>query len=195
MMKSASKIRKSVKDAAAVAVFLLGMTSTQSYAYFAGRWVDAPANGVVTGKTGGLGPLTVCRAEFDGGQHPGKIWQGKCHFEWGWEDHVADHYQVLLDDGFIWQNPFRLPPAGTLSNDISEVPENAVDGGDAGNQANHSRLVVCQALVPQDKTWHPGKFYSGHCNIAWGGPGGHVSHDRHRRTPNDQGDVVILVKP
>jgi hypothetical protein len=194
MMADISNVPRVAIAGAASLICLLGFAGTKAHALFAGQWVTAPANGVVTAKAGGLGPLAVCRAEFDGGQHPGKLWQGQCHFEWGWDDKVADHFQVLLDDGFSWENPFRLPPAGTLSNEISDIPGNAVDGGDAGNQANHTRLTVCQAFIPQDNTWHPGKFYAGHCNIAWGGPGGNVSHGRKKRAPNANGDVLILVK-
>src|SRR5262245_12155662 len=160
-----------------------------------GRWVEMQANGVVTGSSGGLGPLVLCRAEFDGGHHRGKVWQGQCHFEWGWEDKVSSKYQVLLDDSYKWVNPFVLPPAGTLSQNTAQVPHNAVDGGDAGNAANHSRLAICQAFIPQDRTWHPGKFYANRCNIAWGGPGGNVSKARKVRKPDQEGNVLILVKP
>jgi hypothetical protein len=174
------------------------LASTDGNALVPGHWSDKhPGNGVVTGKAGGVGPLTVCRAKFDNGWHPGKVWQGQCHFEWGWVDHVSPTYQVLLDNGYTWQSPFVMPPAGTFGEVAPQVPDNAVDGGDAGDAANHSELVVCQAFIPKakDKTWHPGKFYAGHCNIAWGGPGGKVSKERHRIKPDSDGNVLILVKP
>lgn len=58
--------------------FILGVVlapalSSQCCAMVAGHWVQPPANGVVVGKSGGLGPLTLCRAEYDNGQHPGKV--------------------------------------------------------------------------------------------------------------------------
>jgi hypothetical protein len=57
--------------------FILGVVlapalSSQCDAMVAGHWVQPPANGV---NSGGLGPLTLCRADYDDGQHPGKVWQ------------------------------------------------------------------------------------------------------------------------
>lgn len=194
--KNASSRRRA--SARVVIGLIVVCLSNSGHALVAGRWVNYPANGVATGKSGGLGPLAICRANDDGGQHAGKLWEGQCHYEWGYQNRVSWEFQVLLDDGFSWVNPFVMPPAGTLSNETAKVPANAIDGGDAGQRAHHVRLAVCQAYIPQDKTWHPGKFYAGHCNIAWGAAG-EAARDKKRkqrmkRAPNPEGDVLILVK-
>ncbi len=192
-----SIIKRAAQTASLSLMFSVCLCSP-SNAFVAGRWVGMPANGIVTGGSGGLGPLPVCRADFNHGQHPGKLWQGQCNFEWGFEDKLQSNFQVLLDDGYHWVNPFVAPGAGIFVSGSVQVPNNAVDGGDAGDAANHVRLVVCQAYVSQDRTWHPGKFYAGKCNIAWGGApsagGGNVSRDRKVRTPDVYGNVLILVK-
>jgi len=134
-----------------------------------------PADGLVSGKSGGKGPLAVCRSTIDNGQHPGKLWEGQCNVEWGRREYRISDYEVLLDNRFSWVNPGK------------SLPDNAVDSGDAGDAARHVRLGICQAYIASDNTWHPGKFYANYCYIAWGGKG-------RRETPNANGDVLVLVK-
>jgi hypothetical protein len=122
-----------------------------------GSWVVPPGHGIEAGSAGGLGPLAVCRSDFDGGQQPGKLWQSQCNFGWGGQEKRLSTYQVLT------ANSYRWIVAGTT------LPTNAVVGGDAGITANHATLGICQVLISNDGTWHPGKFYAGNCNIAWGG--------------------------
>lgn len=172
-----------------------------SQAFVGGSWVRLPANGVVTGKSGGLGPLAVCRASFDGGQHPGKLWQGDCNFEWGFQDHFESNFEVLLDNGYSWINPgrFVINNFGQQVWTVDGLPSNAVDGGDAGNAASHTRLGICQAYVAADNTWHPGKFYANSCNIAWGGSrtggqGGERQRRQRKVGPDALGNVLVLVK-
>jgi len=166
-----------------------------------GSWVQLPANGIVTGKGAGLGPLVVCRASFDGGQHPGKLWQGDCNFEWGFQDHFESSFEVLLDNGYSWIKPgrFIVNNYGQQVWSFDGLPPNAVDGGDAGNTAGHTRLGICQAYVAADNTWHPGKLYANFCNIAWGGSrsggqGGERQRRQRRVELDASGDVLVLVK-
>jgi hypothetical protein len=141
-----------------------------------GTWVSGQGNGVVTGFPGKLGSLTVCRANYDGGQQPGKVWEGQCNFGFGGQEVRLTDYQVLLDTGWQW-----VIAGNTL-------PNNAVDGGDAGTTAHSVRLGVCQAFKSDDLSWHPGKFYANKCNIAWG-------HKEIAVTPDSGGNVRLLVKP
>jgi len=149
-------------------------TGEAQQAVVQGRWTSPPGNGVVLGAPGDLGRLTICRADYDGGQQPGKGWEGACNFGFGGLEIRSYTYQVLLDDGYRWI------ATGSL-------PDNAVDGGDAGFTAHDVRLGVCQAFQGNDNSWHPGKLYAGKCNIAWGGREIAVS-------PNPRGDVLVLVK-
>jgi hypothetical protein len=176
-------------------------------ALVAGQWVNSPGNGVMTGNGGGRGPLPVCRANYDGGQQPGKVWAGYCNFGWG----GVSHYAALTDNtctgssacvkvllaqsasgnAFRWQNAGYIDGYGNWN---TNMPSNAVDGGDAGNAAGHVRLGVCQVHNYSDGTWHPGKYYANKCNYAWGGSPPNPGGQEIAATPNAYGDVQILVQ-
>jgi hypothetical protein len=131
--------------------------ATTAQALLAGAWTSPPANRAVVGFAGGVGPLRVCRGSFDNGEHPGKLWDGTCNVGWGGTTLYFDNYELLQDQGYVWQDA----SAG--------LPANAVDGGDSGDGGGHTRMGVCQAFDGRDGTWHPGKFFAGNCNYAWGG--------------------------
>lgn len=180
-----------IRNAACLSAGLaLSVLSLSAAALEPGKWVAYPAEGLVVGNSGGLGPLAVCRAADDGGKHPGKLWQGQCWYEWGWEDRAASQFEVLKDAGYRWV----APTFGLDGKPV--VPANPVDGGSGGARAGEARLLICQAYDSQDKTWHPGKYYAGACNIAWGG-GRSVKKSKKRRLPgggNSPNEVLILVK-
>jgi hypothetical protein len=147
-----------------------------------GRWVKPPGNGVVLATAGGKhGSMPVCRARFDNGQHPGKVWDGTCNFGWGGRTIYATDYEVLLDDGYSW-----------VTATVDGLPGNAVDGGDAGDAAGHVRLGVCEVFNGLDASWHPGKFYAGKGNYAFGGSKDNDLGKEIAQVPN--GNVQILVK-
>jgi hypothetical protein len=149
----------------------------------AGHWVKPPGNGVVLASPGGEhGSLPVCRASYDNGMHPGKLWDGTCNIGWGGRTIYATDYEVLLDDGYEW---VEVGNGG--------MPANAVDGGDAGDRAGHVRLGVCEVFNGGDSSWHPGKFYAGKGNYAWGGSKTDNLGKEIAQAPN--GNVRILVKP
>src|SRR5215469_3665457 len=81
--------KATASGAVALVAFVSVAMSSPSQAMVAGRWGPPNSAGPVTGASGGKGPLAVCRAQFDHGQQPGKVWQGQCHFEWGKNDVVA----------------------------------------------------------------------------------------------------------
>jgi Protein of unknown function (DUF3421) len=156
-------------------------TSTSVQALVGGKWVQAPGNGVVVGSPGGRhSSLIVCRANYDNGQHPGKVWDGTCNFGWGGRTIYGANYEVLVDNHYRWV---------TASTD--GLPPNAVDGGDAGNAAGHVRLGVCEVFNGGDGSWHPGKFYANKCNYAWGGSKTNNLGQELAQSPN--GNVHILV--
>jgi hypothetical protein len=60
-----------------------------------------------------------------------------------------------------------------------------------------SGTACLSLLAPAGRKTRPGIpeiFCAGYCNIAWSGPGGNVSKDRHRIKPDSDGNVLILVK-
>ena len=62
------------------------------------RW-SAPGAGVV-GYAGGRlanggAAIRICRASYNGGVHPGKEWQGKCHIGWGGKEVPVAPYEIF----------------------------------------------------------------------------------------------------
>jgi hypothetical protein len=116
------------------------------------RWV-APGHGVVVATKGLFGSvIVVCRANYEGGQHPGAVWNGDCNFGWGGVTHYSSTYEVLVDENYRW-----------VTATAEGMPANAIDGGDAGNAVGHARPGVCEAFDQRDSSWHPGKFYANKC--------------------------------
>jgi hypothetical protein len=187
-----SSTGRKLSVAALFAIVGLVSFNSQTSAWYEGRWVKGPgpAGGIVMGGSfPGKPDLPICRAKQDGGWHPGKVWQGSCWFEWGWADVATPNYEVLLKEPeFRWVNAF----CGTYGSGKGKLRPNAVFGGDGGNAANHEGLGVCSAYVPEDGIEHPGKFYKGYCNIAWGGGNG-VDQRMKRREPGADGHVSLLI--
>lgn len=119
------------------------------------RWVNrntgaAPTQGAIIGGDNGDGRvLYICRAQHNGGWHPGKVHADMCHFGWGGKEIYVRTYQVLAGYG-VWRRPF-----GDLNK--------AYIGGGSGND----KYRICRA--PHRGGVHPGKVVAGRCNIGWGG--------------------------
>ncbi|MCZ8182111.1 MAG: DUF3421 domain-containing protein [Beijerinckiaceae bacterium] len=108
-----------------------------------------PAGALVGGDNGDGRVLHLCRGQYRGGWHTGKLLAGRCNFGWGGTEIVVDRYQVLRGYG-VWRRPF-----GDL--DRSYI------GGGSGTD----RYRICRA--PYRGGVHPGKVVAGRCNIGWGG--------------------------
>ncbi|HEY9675367.1 MAG TPA: DUF3421 domain-containing protein [Waterburya sp.] len=121
-------------------------------------WVPPPSSGkvpqdaVVGGQVSGQN-LYVCRAEYEGALHPGKLWKGNCNIGFGGQEVVLNNYEVLIQaSNSRWQSPVnRRLPNGTV----------------VGGQASGQNLYVCRAEYQGD--FHPGKLWRGNCNIGLGG--------------------------
>ena len=65
------------------------------------RWVShkygMPSGAIRGGEAEGY-PLFVCRAKYNGGVHPGKLYKGACNIGWGGEEIVVPRYEVLTQD-------------------------------------------------------------------------------------------------
>lgn len=123
-------------------------------------WIDMmqgqplPPDAVV----GGFQPvpratLFVCRANYNGGLHPGKLYDGRCNIGWGGDEVSLPQYQVLVSRSrlhWIPSSDGRLPP-------------NAIQAG----YQQDGPLYVCQARYRGGM--HTGKIYGQNCNIGWGG--------------------------
>lgn len=108
------------------------------------------------------GPLGVCRMRYEGGVHPGKVFDGKCNIGYGHKEIVGAEYEVLVArrDAF-WH---MAPKSGA---DLKE----ALTGG---HEANGHPLKLC---VARHRTgwgsfsnyhgYHPGKYVWGRCNFGF----------------------------
>lgn len=118
------------------------------------RGYAIPYNVVV----GGFDPaervnLYVCRGNYGGGIHPGKLIDGMCNISWGGMEVRLDRYQVLVSSYQLSWMP---------GND-GYVPPNAIPGGGENGHA----LYICQARFRGGM--HTGKLTEQTCNIGWGG--------------------------
>lgn len=97
--------------------------------------------------------LYVCRGDFRGGTHPGKILNGKCHISWGGNEISLSRYQVLAS-----RIPLSFAPAGN-----GYLPMNAIQAG----HENGGPLYACQAQYRGGL--YPGKVIGNTCHIALDG--------------------------
>lgn len=165
-------------------LLVLVLISHTSEALEGGRWVTPQGNGVVVA-SGGRNTLTVCRVARSGTMQPGNLWGENCYYGLNGKEYSSTDYQVLLDSRYTWVNPGRMVSGPYWNTYVSEIPSNAIDGGEAGNG---QRFGVCEANTPEDQTWRPGKFYAGKCYIAWQG------NEREVETDITGDRVRVLVK-
>jgi len=115
-------------------------------------------------------PLPVCRVPYDGGKHPGKFWDGSCRFEWGGQAKQSfDNYEILqkpASGSYSWK-PLCNWDAG-YQRCFTDVPGNAIYGGDSGDVSGHQPLYICAAKRNYTE-WHVGKYWRGKCNFEYGG--------------------------
>lgn len=97
--------------------------------------------------------LYVCRGNYNGAMHPGKLIGGKCNIGWGGNEIRLGRYQVLVS-----RRPLNWIPANG-----GFIPANAIQAG----VENGKPLYVCQATF--NGGLHPGKLIGQTCNIGWGG--------------------------
>lgn len=127
---------------------------------YAVRWVNAnlgspiPYDAVVGGsQSRPYATLYVCRGNYAGGVHPGKLIGGKCNIAWGNREITLSGYQILASkDNLDW-----------VEVNGGEIPDGAIRGGYEGGKI----LYICQAYYRGGR--HPGKVWNHTCSIGWGG--------------------------
>jgi hypothetical protein len=114
---------------------------------------------VIGGKENGQN-LQVCRCNYNGAKHPGKVVAGKCHIGWGGKEVFLPDYEVLINSGnadIQWQKM-----------NGSQIPQNGVEAGRERNT-----VYYVGRATHTDGSIHPGKvFMAGGqyiCNYSWGG--------------------------
>jgi hypothetical protein len=124
--------------------------------------IAAGLRGAVIGGQEGGQSLPLCRASYQNGVHPGKLWRNNCNIGWGGKEiALSSGFQVLVrsaaqqNEQYFptdnWRAPNELPPAATFY---------------AGYEGQ-TWMRVCRAQY--NNNWHPGKEHNGRCNISWGG--------------------------
>lgn len=114
----------------------------------------------------------VCRGDYEGGTHPGKLHAGKCNIEFNYGEIILDNYEVLIEDA----EHIRWVPDSS-----GFVPADAYPVG----YENGSTLFSCAAEVVQKDAeglitatlgTHAGKVISSNCNIPYGGGAYQTDH-------------------
>jgi hypothetical protein len=116
---------------------------------------EVPAYAVLGGQEPGRS-LYVCRGEFNGGTHPGKLLPGLlCNIPYGEREIELTHYEVLVDPSVKTQWVRARNGA---------VPPKAVLGG----QEPERNLFICRTQY--NGGTHPGKLLPNDaCNFSYGG--------------------------
>lgn len=123
------------------------------------NWVGAsngeiPPDAVVGGYESGR-RLYICRAEYNGGVHPGKVVGNNCNFGWGEEEILSPFYEVLTAP--------RNVRIAWIEASNGRVPTGAIAGGIEADRD----IFICRAS--HNNGVHPGKIVGSNCNISWGG--------------------------
>ena len=116
-------------------------------------------------------PLYLCRAEFNGGIHPGKLNLKKhkgCHISWGGTEYEISNpynWEYAISELMTAQNQNWLPATG------GAIPSGALKTGREaiiGEMVPFS-LYTCRARIKGGT--HPGKLRQafGGCNVPYGG--------------------------
>ncbi|MFQ5526358.1 MAG: DUF3421 domain-containing protein [Thermoanaerobaculia bacterium] len=114
-----------------------------------------PRGALVAGTEPGNPELYLCRADYRGGVHPGKVVASRCNIGWGDKEIVLSDFEVLLASA----SSVEWVPAS-----LGEIPIYALP---AGSEPNRPVLYACRA--EHSEGWHPGKVVGAHCSIGYGG--------------------------
>jgi hypothetical protein len=125
------------------------------------RWVQfsgsLPSNTVYGGQENGR-QLPVCRCDYNGGTHPGKVVGNNCNIGWGGKEIVVPYFDILLNDNA--QLSWRSVSGGSIP------AEAFIAGYENGNPMYVGKGDYAGGV-------HPGKiFYGGGryiLNIGYGG--------------------------
>ena len=141
------------------------------------QWMRPPINlstAVVGGQEANGASLWICRANYQGGLHPGKLVGNRCNIGFGGDEIQTTDYEVLVSDRSQVSNiPPNIPhpnnypgssPHGTQFYWSSElVGNNTFPVGRENSQLLYACRTSYQGGI------HPGKLINNHCNFGFGG--------------------------
>lgn len=115
-----------------------------------------PPNALVAGQSSDNQPAYVCRAQHEGGIHPGMINpSGACDIAYQGGLFSNSNYEVLVGNGYSW-----------VANYNGEIP---FDAFPAGTESQGEILYICRGDV--DSRWHSGKISQSNsgCSVPYAG--------------------------
>ncbi len=120
---------------------------------------NVPVNAVVGGQENGKN-IVVCRGQYNGNYHPGKLINTHCNIGWGGREIVIRKFEILINEGNVNLKWVRIIKGN--------LPSNMVEAG----KENGQPLYVGR-VTRSDGSVHPGKVLkSGSdyiCNYGYGG--------------------------
>jgi hypothetical protein len=146
-------MKKHILSAMLVGIIATGLTSVANAGWISASNGSIPSGSLVSGHEAGGEKLYLCRANYKGGVHPGKVRTafGACNIGWGDNEVAVKEYETYV----IWQKATD-----------GEVPASAIVGG---AESSGEKLYVCRGN--HEGGVHSGKVRKafGACNISWGG--------------------------
>lgn len=141
-----------------LAIFLLSFGS--SFAQL--EWVQydgeaIPSNAVIGGVETHRS-LAICRCEYKGGIHPGKVVEKACNIGWGGKEIIVKKFEVLVNKGTVELDWIKT---------LGSLPEHAVQGGEENGTPLYIGRKYHKNGTHPGKVFRIGKKYI--CNIGWGG--------------------------
>lgn len=125
------------------------------------EWVtfggELPEKAVIGGVETHRG-LAVCRCDYKGAMHPGKVVGKACNIGWGGKEIIIKDFEVLVNKGVVdltW-----LKTNGSL-------PENAIQAGTERGKGLYVGRTFHKNGTHPGKVFNVGRNYI--CNIGWGG--------------------------
>lgn len=127
--------------------------------FYGPQWINMnqgdpiPVDAIIGGAENG-NLLYVCRATYQGGQHPGKLLPaGICNITYGGRELSTTLYQVLVSHS----------PLQWVAGSYGYIPGHAMVGGNEEGRI----LYICQADYHGGR--HAGKIVGQNCNIGYAG--------------------------
>ena len=146
-------MKKIILKSILACVIATGLSSTANAGWIFASHGDVPSGSLVSGQEANGEKLYACRANYNGGVHPGKVRSafGACNIGLGGKEISITQYETYV----IWQKASD-----------GEVPSSAIV---VGSESNGEKLYLCRG--DYDGGVHSGKIRSafGACNLSWGG--------------------------
>lgn len=146
-------MKKQILSSIIIGFIATGLTSVANAGWVSANNGSIPSGSMVSGHEANGEKLYVCRANYEGGVHPGKVRSafGACNIGWGGKEVPVKEYETYV----VWQKA-----------EGGKVPSSAIV---AGKESNGEKLYICRGNYKGGV--HSGKVRSAFkaCNLSWGG--------------------------